>query len=171
MSYDYDTTIRSNNPGLPGSWIESFTQYGLILSNAPEIVMKTLLVANSQTIKQFQAIGVDASGNLAVAKAADDPGTRAAPTANTLWPIGIATAKCTTDATNIDSDGKRQTLQVMISGHFNIDAIIWDDSFNVNTDTDHEERDKRKIKMFGDLPNPSMILLDVNKYSRPKFVA
>lgn len=96
-------------------------------------------MANNTSFVQFSVVGLDANGDLAMAvRDSVDP-------ADDIQPIGVIAHASALGATGTGS------APVFYSGHFNMDALVWDASY----DTDA----KRKAAFHG-APTPTNILID-----------
>lgn len=89
----------------------------LLLSDAPDAVTFSEVVAASQTLAAFTVVGKDSSGRLVKA-------TWNATEASRIKPIGILTEAITTD-----SSTNYKGALVYKSGHFNFARLVWDSSF------------------------------------------
>lgn len=133
------TTIPIGNPGQAGDSFESFTQFDLLLSDTPTFFTMDMTLAASQDIALYEVVGVDANGRIIPAVL----GTTAA--------IGIAAGAI------VSGVGETPTIQVIRSGHFNGDKLVWDATYDT---------DAKKAAAFAGAPTPTQIVIGFNKYHR-----
>lgn len=130
---------RSWNGGVPSHEKDTFGPIpgGLITGDTPVEVVQDLPVALSQTLVQYQVVGLDGDGHLV-------------PATTSVKAIGVLLYPVTTEASG-DLPGGR----VIRSGCINPDHLVWDASFNT---------DALKMNAFEDSPTPTNIILRRSSY-------
>jgi hypothetical protein len=129
------TAIPQKVPGVAS--FESSDTYitnELFNSAIPDPVTEDFPVGASTTIEAYSVVGLDGSGNLAMAKT----------TATAVVPIGITTARIATGV------GGSDRIAVYRAGNFNPDALVW----HADYDTD-----AKKAAAFRISPAPTNIII------------
>lgn len=118
--------------------LDDYTSTFLISGSFPALAPGYPLPVKAGTIlAQFAVVGLDASGDLVKA-------TWNATPANAVKPIGVVT-----QAVAGAADGST-TVDVIYSGCFNPDALVWDASFDTA---------EKKVSAFVGSPTPTQILI------------
>ena len=119
--------------------LDTYTQEFLLAGNHPELAPAySFPLDNSTSFAQFSVVGLDASGNLALAVTGSvDP-------ANDIQAIGVLAHSASLGASGTG------TGQVWYSGCFNMDALVWDVSFDT---------DAKKEAAFRGAPTPTNIIV------------
>lgn len=116
---------------------DTYKQVNLLLGTVPPHgAPKSVKYAAGSAFKIYSVVGVDATGNLALAK---QDGSVAV--------MGILTA-------NIDASMAEGSVDVLTSGHYNIDALTWGADYT----TDAQKLDAVKA--------PSTLLFGINPSNR-----
>jgi hypothetical protein len=113
---------------------DSFTQQELFNSSIPLPVTEDFNVGPSTTLAAFAVVGLDAGGNLVMAKTSS----------TTVVPIGITTVAVVTGV------GQNDRIAVYRAGNFNPDALTW----HADYDTD-----AKKAGAFRGSPTPTNIII------------
>lgn len=119
--------------------LDTYTQGFLLAGNHPELAPAYgFPLANDTTFAQFSVVGLDGSGELALAVTGSvDP-------EDDIQGIGVLA-----HAASLGGTGSG-TGQVWYSGCFNMDALVWDDSFDT---------DAKKEAAFRGAPTPTNIIV------------
>lgn len=119
--------------------LDTYVQSFLLAGSHPELKPAySFSLANDTAFAQFSVVGLDASGNLALAV------TGSADPADDIQAIGVLAHAASLGATGTGRG------QVWYSGCFNADALVWDASF----DTDAERE-----AAFRGAPTPTTIII------------
>lgn len=138
------TDIPIGNPGLAaGVDTEAFTQFDALLSDVPAVFAVDYTLAASQDIALYEAVGFDGSGEIVPAVEAGGVGP--------IQAIGISAMAITSGV------GENPSISVIRGGHWNIDALVWDASYDT---------DAKKLAAFNGAPTPTQIVTGINKYHR-----
>jgi hypothetical protein len=129
------TNIPYAGAGIAGYEVsDSFAQQELFNSSIPLPVTEDFNVGPSTTLAAFAVVGLDATGNLVMAKTS----------ATAVVPIGITTVAVATAA------GQNDRIAVYRAGNFNPDALTWH--------TDYAT-DAQKAAAFRGSPTPTNIVI------------
>lgn len=113
--------------------LDTYLQNNLLAGNHPELKPAySYPLANGAAFAQFSVVGLDASGNLALATQT-----------GTVQAIGVLAHAASLGATGTG------TGAVFYSGCFDIDALVWDASYTT---------DAQRIAAFRGAPTPTTII-------------
>lgn len=119
--------------------LDTYVQNNLLAGNHPELKPAySFPLDNDATFAQFSVVGLDASGNLALAVVDD------VTPANNIQAIGVLAHAASLGATGTG------TGAVWYSGCFNADCLVWDASFDTAA--------KREAAFRG-APTPTTIII------------
>lgn len=120
--------------GFPGQWSDTIAPVaeGLIVGETPAVVVQDMVMAASQTILAYTAVGFDGSGNLVPA------------ISGTTQAIGITLYDIVTPASPV------QGVPILVQGCLNKDMITWPASYNT---------DEKKLEAFRGAPSPTSIVV------------
>lgn len=128
------TTIPSSVGGASFEQNDGFVSTELFNSAIPEPVTEDFPVAQNTDLAPWTVVGLDASGNLAIAKTS----------ATAVVPIGVLVTRAKTGA------GQTTRAPVYRIGNFNLDALVW----HADYDTD-----AKKAAAFRGSPTPTSIVV------------
>ena len=134
-----DVKIPYADPGRAGfQELDTYLQGFLLAGNHPPLAPAfSFQLAASKTLAQFTVVGLDASGKLVAA-------TYNATPASAIKPIGVLAHAATSGASDAVNG------QVFYSGCFNVDALIWDATFDTEA---------KKLAAFQGSPTPTTIIV------------
>ena len=120
--------------GFPSQWSDTIAPVaeGLIVGETPAVVVQDMVMAASQTILAYTAVGFDGSGNLVPA------------ISGTTQAIGITLYDIVTPASPV------QGVPILVQGCLNKDMITWPASYNT---------DEKKLEAFRGAPSPTSIVV------------
>lgn len=129
------TTISNKVPGVAAyEASDTYVTSELFNSAIPHPVTEDFPVGASTTIEAYSVVGLDGSGNIAMAKT----------TATAVVPIGVTTARIATGV------GGSDRIAIYRAGNFNPDALIWHADYST---------DALKAAAFRDSPTPTNIII------------
>lgn len=129
------TAIPQKVPGVASFEVsDTYITNELFNSAIPDPVTEDFPVGASTTIEAYSVVGLDGSGNIAMAKT----------TATAVVPIGITTARIATGV------GGSDRIAIYRAGNFNPDALVW----HADYDTD-----AKKAAAFRISPAPTNIII------------
>lgn len=120
--------------GFPSQWSDTIAPVaeGLIVGETPAVVVQDMVMAASQTILAYTAVGFDGSGNLIPA------------VSGTTQAVGITLYDIVTPGSPV------QGVPILVQGCLNKDMITWPASYNT---------DEKKLEAFRGAPTPSSIVV------------
>lgn len=119
--------------------LDTYVQNYLLAGQHPELAPAySFPLANDTSFEQFSVVGLDGDGNLALAETGNsDP-------ADDIQAIGVLAHEV-----SLGSSGSA-TGPVWYQGNFNMDFLVWDDSFDT---------DAKKEAAFRGAPTPTNIII------------
>lgn len=129
------TNIPYAGAGIAGFEVnDGFASVELFSSAIPEPVTEDFPIAQNTTLAAFSVVGLDGSGNLAMAKTSS----------TAVVPLGVLAAAIVTGA------GQTERMAIYRQGNFNPDALVW----HADYDTD-----AKKAGAFRGSPTPTNIIV------------
>ncbi len=129
------TTIPNKVPGVAAyEASDTYVTAELFNSAVPLPVTEDFPVGASTTLAAFSVVGVDGSGNLALAKTS----------ATAVVPLGVLTCAVTTGV------GGSDRVAIYRAGNFNPDALVWHADYST---------DALKAAAFRGSPTPTNIII------------
>lgn len=130
----YNPPVLDSGLGIPAQSSDDITArpQPLFMSDDPDAISQSFVVAASQTLAAHTVVGLDANGRLVAATWNATPASR-------IDPIGVLAEAITTDGTT-----NYKGVLVWIGGHFNSARLVWDGTF-----TTQAQKDTVLLKVLG----------------------